>query len=168
MVDDEVITYYFELNKRIAIVKGRLKKMRFDFYQQTMSSYCTSDEQKIYTKGFRVEKKVIAFVDAEAMALGQLDIMRFKHKHFVKYLKQLSSADRYFLTRKHKWHEEALNERVERECFEELLEIEEAAGYRFDDYEPYIRLDEIEETSSASYGDAMESCFEKMMAMLGV
>ena len=51
MVDDEVITYYFELNKRIAKVKGRLKKMRFDFYQQTMSSYCTSDEQKIYTKG---------------------------------------------------------------------------------------------------------------------
>ena len=50
MVDDEVITYYFELNKRIAKVKGRLKKMRFDFYQQTMSSYCTSDEQKIYTK----------------------------------------------------------------------------------------------------------------------
>ena len=168
MVDDEVITYYFELNKRIAKVKGRLKKMRFDFYQQTMSSYCTSDEQKIYTKGFPVEKKVIAFVDAEALALDQLAIMRFKHKHFVKYLKQLSSADRYFLTRKHKWHEEALNERVERECFEELLEMEEAAGYRFDDYEPYIRLDEIEETSSASYGDAMESCFEKMMAMLGV
>ena len=47
-------------------------------------------------------------------------------------------------------------------------EIEEAAGYRFEDYKPYIRLDEIEETSSAGYGDAMESCFEKMMAMLGV
>ena len=168
MVDDEVITYYFELNKRIAKVKGRLKKMRFDFYQQTMSSYCTSDEQKIYTKGFPVEKKVIAFVDAEALALDQLAIMRFKHKHFVKYLKQLSSADRYSLTRKHKWHEEALNDRAERECFEELLEIEEAAGYQFEDYKPYIRLDEIEETSSASYGDAMESCFEKMMAMLGV
>ena len=168
MVDDEVITYYFELNKRIAKVKGRLKKMRFDFYQQTMSSYCTSDEQKIYTKGFRVEKKVIAFVDAEAMALGQLDIMRFKHKHFVKYLKQLSSADRYFLTHKYKWQEGGINDRVERECFEEIQEIEEAAGHRFElvDDNRGSKLEKACE--SPTTGEQFTTHFEDMLKLLEV
>ena len=168
MVDEEVITYYFELGKRIAKVKGRLKKMRFDFYQQTMSSYCTSDEQKIYTKGFPVEKKVIAFVDAEALALDQLAIMRFKHKHFVKYLKQLSSADRYFLTHKYKWQEGGLNDRVERECFEEIQEIEEAAGYRFkwvDDN----RASKLEKAcESPTTGEQFTTHFEDMLKLLEV
>ena len=168
VIDEDVISYYFSLNKRIAKARRRLKEMRIEFYQQTMSSYCTSDEDKIYSHGFPVEKKVITLVDAQAMASEHIELMAFKQKHFRKYLDGLQKAERVCLKEKYIWRRERLIDHVERECFEEIQEIEEAAGYRFNEYEPYIRLDEIEETSSASYGDAMESCFEKMMAMLGV
>lgn len=169
MIDEGVITYYFQLNKRMEKVKGRLKKMRVDFYQQTMSSYCTSDEHTMYTKGFPVEKKVITLVDAEAMAFKQLEIMKFKHKHFVKYLKQLESSDRYFLIQKYKWQEGGLNERIEHECHEEIQEIEEATSYRFLGYEQeadlYIdEIEDISETSEQSFDDA----FLKICQKLGV
>ena len=107
-------------------------------------------------------------VDAQAMASEHIELMAFKQKHFRKYLDGLQKAERVCLKEKYIWRRERLIDHVERECFEEIQEIEEAAGYRFNEYEPYIRLDEIEETSSASYGDSMENCFEKMMAMLGV
>lgn len=168
MIDENLISYYFELNGRIAKVKRRLKKMRFEFYQQTMASYCTSDEQKIYTQGFPVEKKVITLLDAEAMAEASIELMRYKQKHFLRYLKQLPYSDRYFLKRKYKWHETCMNDRVERECFEEILEIEEAAGYRFMGYEPHIQVDEIEEVMSDNFAESSENCFEKMLAKLGV
>ena len=167
-MDEELISEYFSLNKRIGKIKSRMKKMRFEFYQQTMSSYCTSNEEKIYTKGFPVEKKVISLLDAESLAMNQIDLLVFKQKHFLRYLKQLPSADRRFLKRKYKWHETCINDRVERECFEEILEIEEAAGYRFMEYEPYIHLEEIEEVSSETYAESLENCFEKMIAKLGV
>ena len=168
VIDEDVISYYFSLNKRIAKARRRLKEMRIEFYQQTMSSYCTSDEDKIYSHGFPVEKKVITLVDAQAMASEHIELMAFKQKHFRQYLDGLQKAERVCLKEKYIWRRERLIDHVERECFEEIQEIEEAAGYRFNEYEPYIRLDEIEETSSASYGDSMENCFEKMMAMLGV
>ena len=168
MVDDEVITYYFELNKRIAKVKGRLKKMRFDFYQQTMSSYCTSDEQKIYTKGFPVESKVIELVDSEEQAKSRMAVMKFKQRHFLAYLKQLSSADRYFLTHKYKWQEGGLNDRVERECFEEIQEIEEAAGHRFElvDDNRGSKLEKACE--SPTTGEQFTTHFEDMLKLLEV
>lgn len=169
MVDDEVLAYYFELNKRIAKVRGRLKKMRVDFYQQTMSSYCTSDGQAMYTKGFPVEKKVITLLDAEAMASNQLEIMKFKRRHFVKYLKQLKSSERYYLIRKYKWQEGGLNERIECECYEEIQEIEEAAGYRFRgyEYEGNLYIDEIEDISEASK-QTFDDAFLKICQKLGV
>jgi len=168
VIDENLIAYYFELNGRIAKVKRRLKKMRFEFYQQTMSSYCTSDDEQIYTKGFPVEKKVITLLDAEALAMEQVELMKFKQKHFIRYLKQLTTADRRFLTRKYKWHEGGLNDRVERDCLDEILEIEEAAGYIFMGYEPHIQVDEIEEVTSENFAESSENCFEKMLAKLGV
>lgn len=167
MVDEEVITYYFELNKRIAKVRRRLKKMRAEFYQQTMSSYCTSSDQGIYTQSFPLEKKIITLLDAEGLAMQQVELMKFKQKHFVKYLKQLKSSDRYFLIRKYKWQEGGLNERVERECYEELQEIEEATGYRFEGYEPDLSIEGIEDISEGSEL-IFEDTFMKICSKLGV
>lgn len=162
MVDEDLIAYYFSLNKRITRIKWRLREMRIEFYQQTMSSYCTSDEDKIYSKGFSVEREVIALADAEAMAKSRLELMRFQQKHFIAYLKQLPQADGHFLKRKYKWHEACINERVERECFEEVQEIEEAAGYRFLGELPDVVAD-VPITS-----EAFTSHFEDMLHALGV
>ena len=168
VIDEDLITHYFNLNYRITKAKYRISWMRYEFYQQTMNSYCTSDDQKIYTQGFPVERKVITLLDAEALAESSIELMRYKQKHFLRYLKQLPYSDRYFLKRKYKWHEEGLNEPLERECFEEIQEIEEAAGYRFMGYEPHIQADEIEEVSSESFAESTENSIEKMLAMLGV
>ena len=168
VIDEDLIAYYFSLNKRITRIKWRLREMQIEFYQQTMSSYCTSDEQKIFTKGFPVESKVITLVDSESKAKNRLAVMKFKQRHFVRYLKQLKSNDRHFLTRKYKWQEEGLNDRVERDCLDEIQEIEEAAGYQFMGYEPHIQVAEIEEVASESYGENLENCFEKMLSRLGV
>ncbi len=167
-MDEDLISEYFYLNKRIVETDSRINSMHDEFYRQTMSSYCTYDDEKMYTIGFPVEKKVITLVDTESLAKKKLDLLKFKQKHFLRYMKQLTSADRDFLTHKYEWQEEGMNERLERECFDEVLEIEEAAGYHFMWYEPYIHLEEIEEVSSESYGESLENCFEKMIAKLGV
>ena len=78
VIDEDLIAYYFSLNKRITRIKWRLREMRIEFYQQTMSSYCTSDEQKIFTKGFPVESKVIELVDSEEQAESRMAVMKFK------------------------------------------------------------------------------------------
>ena len=106
MIDEDVISYYFSLNKRIAKARRRLKEMRIEFYQQTMSSYCTSDEETIYTKGFPVEKKVITLVDAQAMAEEHIELLAFKQKHFLRYLNNLQKAERVCLKEKYIWHRE--------------------------------------------------------------
>lgn len=168
MIDDEIIMDYFGLSKRIKKKEGCIKMMRYEFYQQTMSSYCTSDELKTYSKGFAVDWNVISLVDSESATLEQISLLRFKRKHFLRYLRQLPKGDRHFLTKKYKWHQGGINERLERECLEELQEIEEAAGYRFGGYEPHIQLEEIEEVTSETYGESLENSFDKMMAMLGV
>ena len=168
VIDDDLINYYFSLNNRITKAKDRVTRMRYEFFQQTMSSYCTSDEEKMYTHGFPVESKVISLLDAEAMAMDQMELMAFKQRHFIRYLKQLTAEDRGFLTHKYKWRQEALNDRVERDCLEEIQEIEEAAGYQFIGYEPHIQVAEIEDVSSENYGENLENSFEKMLARLGV
>jgi len=168
VIDENLISYYFSLNNRITKVKYRITRMRHEFYQQTMCSYCSSDADSVYIQAFTVEKKVNSLVDAEAMAESSIALMRYKQKHFLSYLKQLPSADRRFLKRKYIWHETCMNDRVERECFEEILEIEEAAGYRFMGYEPHIQVDEIEEVTSENFAESSENCFEKMLAKLGV
>ena len=168
VIDDDLINYYFSLNNRITKAKDRVTRMRYEFFQQTMASYCTSDDEKMYTQGFPVEKKVISLLDAEAMAAEQVELMAFKQRHFVRYLKQLTTADRCFLTHKYKWRQGGLNDRVERDCFEEIQEIEEAAGYQFAEYEPHIQVAEIEEVASENYGENLENSFEKMIARLGV
>ena len=167
LIDEGLISYYFGLNNKISRTKTRVEKMRLDFYQQTMSSYCTSDEDKIFSKGFPVEKKVTSLVDAQAMAMDQIEFLAFKQKHFLRYLKQLPKADRYFLRRKYKWNETCLNDRVERECFEELQEIEEASGYRFMGYEPELPEIEIVDITEESE-QAFEDDFMKICGMLGV
>ena len=162
VMEDELIAYYFGLNKRITRLKKRLKKINLEFYQQTMCSYCTSNADKVYIQSFRVADEVIEKADAEAMAKGRLDLMRFQQKHFVNYMKQLPQAERSFLRRKYKWHETCMNERVERECFEEIQEIEEAAGYRFMATMPEVVAD-VPVTS-----ESFTSHFDEMLRLLGV
>ncbi len=167
VIDEDVISYYFSLNKRIAKAKRRLKEMRIEFYQQTMSSYCTSDEDKIYSHGFPVEKKVITLVDAQAMAAEHIEILAFKQKHFLRYLNGLQKAERVCLKEKYIWHRERLIDHVERECFEEIQEIEEAAGYMFQGYEPELPKIEIVDITEATE-ETFENDFMKICGMLGV
>lgn len=167
MIDEDVISYYFSLNKRIAKARRRLKEMRIEFYQQTMSSYCTSDEEKIYSHGFPVEKKVITLVDAQAMASEHIEILAFKQKHFRQYLDGLQKAERVCLKEKYIWRRERLIDHVERECFEEIQEIEEAAGYKFQGYEPELPIIEIVDITEATEA-TFENDFMKICGMLGV
>ncbi|SFE36960.1 hypothetical protein [Trichococcus pasteurii] len=168
MINEDIIAYYFSLNKRITRIKWRLRELQIDFYQQTMCSYCTSDENKLYSKGFPVESKVIELVDSEEQAKSRMAVMKFKQRHFLAYLKQISSADRYFLTHKYKWQEGGSNDRVERECFEEIQEIEEAARHRFklvDDN----RGSKLEKVCAApTTGEQFTAHFEDMLKLLEV
>lgn len=162
MIDDEIIMDYFGLSKRIKRKEDYLKIMRREFYQQTMSSFCTTDGMKIYSKGFGVDRNVIDLVDREAVTLEKISLLKFKRKHFLRYLKQLPKEDRQFLTKKYKWCQGGMNERLERECFEEVQEIEEAAGYRFLGALPDVVAD-VPITS-----EAFTSHFEDMLHALGV
>jgi hypothetical protein len=168
VIDEDLIAYYFSLNKRITRIKWRLRETRIDFYQQTMSSYYTSDNEAMYIHGFPVESKVIELVDSEEQAKSRMAVMKFKQRHFLAYMKQLPQADRYFLTHKYKWQEGGLNDRVERECFEEIQEIEEAAGYRFELVDDN-RASKLEKAcESPTTGEQFTTHFEDMLKLLEV
>lgn len=77
------------LAKSIYRHKKLLKKSRIGFFNQTMSSYVTSNEQELFSKGFSIEKNVVAFVDGQRRLEETIEICEFKHKHFKDFLHTL-------------------------------------------------------------------------------
>ena len=96
-----------------------------------MSSYVTSNEQELFSKGFSIEKNVVAFVDGQRRLEETIEICEFKHKHFKDFLHTLPHDDRIYLRERYLQEEEIINDRVDRECFDMIQEIEEAVSYRF-------------------------------------
>jgi hypothetical protein len=150
VTDDELIASYFWIDWKIKECKRRIAEKRAIFYSQTMSSHVTSDETRIFSEGFNVEYNVTQLVDTLAVTEESMKVLEFKHKHFRRYLRELSESDRRLLIDKYKNGSQATNGRIESACLEEIREIETAAVYRFKLEIPLF------ESSDAEDADPME------------
>ena len=135
-----------------------------------MSSYVTSNEQELFSKGFSIEKNVVAFVDGQRRLEETIEICEFKHKHFKDFLHTLPHDDRIYLRERYLQEEEIINDRVDRECFDMIQEIEEAVSYRFLGNEPGTYIDDapdINQVSDDEFAEAFDDAFIKMISRLG-
>ena len=170
MIDCSLIAYYMNLAKSVYRHKKMLKEIRINFFNQTMSSYVTSNDQEMFSKGFSVENNVIKFVDAQRRMDAAIEICAFKHKHFTEFFHTLPQNDRIYLKERYLQEEEIINDRVDRECFDMIQEIEEAVSYRFLGNEPGTYIDDapdIDQVSEEEFEEAFDNAFLKMISRLG-
>lgn len=138
MAETDSINTYFFLKKRINESRERLRETDRLFFSQTMSSYVTEDGMQIISKGFDIQRNCNRHLDVVAEIEQNIEISEFKRRHFNRYLHTLPKEQRLFLKKKYVLHRDHLeNEPLERDCADEIKEIEQAARYRF-------KLDEIE------------------------
>ena len=163
MVDEELIESYFYLNKRI--IKTRKRMARRERNYREINRYPSNyiEDEDIRRVAFRVETEVINYVSAQQNAERHITIMKFKLKHFNRFLKEISRESRRYYFFKYKEHAPHINDKLDRLLEEEIAEIEEAVSYRFDKVKPapYIGLNPLEE-------DNFEDSFHEMLHILGV
>ena len=170
VIDCSLIAYYMNLAKSIYRHKKLLKKSRIGFFNQTMSSYTTSNGEEVFSIGFNVEENVIHLADGQRKLESTLEICRFKHKHFTAFLHTLQHADLIYLKERYLQEEEIINDRVDRECIEMIQEIEEAVSYRFFGSEPGTYIDDapdVYQVSEEEFAEAFDDAFLKMISRLG-
>lgn len=128
--EKELVNYYLDLDKHILGLEKKLKRKRRNFYAQTMNSFVTTSEVKIYSQDFAVEENVVEFVYRESETRKQLEVLKFKRDHLIRYLK-------------------GLGRRVKKipriALYDEFMEIEEAAARHFNLYDPDEPPEETEE-----------------------
>lgn len=170
MVDCSSIAYYMNLAKSVNRHKKLLRKSRRGFFNQTMSSYVTSNELQLFSKGFSVENNVVYFVDSQRRLEKAIKICEFKHKHFKDFLHTLPHDHQIYLKARYLQEEEIINDRVDRECIEMIQEIEEAVSYRFFGSEPGTYIDDapdVYQVSEEEFAEAFDDAFLKMISRLG-
>ena len=138
MAETDSINYYFTLCRRVKESRERLKAADRLFFLQTMNSYVTTDGMTLHSQGFDIQRNCNRHLDVVAEIEQNIEISEFKRRHFNRYLHTLPKEQRLFLKKKYVLHRDHLeNEPLERDCADEIKEIEQAARYRF-------KLDEIE------------------------
>ena len=96
-----------------------------------------------------------------------------QNKHFQRYLNTLPHDNRYAIKKKYRNHE-ILDSYVgvtEELCCPEIMEIEEAASYRFKYYvkpEYLMEISEIPDNTEENFIESFEEDFKSMLEMLGV
>ena len=126
------IGVYFFLNKRIKDAEQRLTEIDQLFFAQTMSSYVTTDGMAVISQGFDIQRNCNRHLDGKAVIEKNIEIAKFKSRHFSRYLQTLSKSDRLFLKKKYVLHRENLEDaELERHCLSEINEIETAVRLRF-------------------------------------
>ena len=130
-VDDEYIEYYMNLKYKIERTKERLIRLRAIFYNQTMSSYITSDGMTVHTQGFSIEENVCSFVDREAAMKKSLEMLEFQYKYFQQFFRKLPYNSRIALKEKYRYKRLITMQITEKKCMDEINEIEEACIHCF-------------------------------------
>lgn len=171
MLNVDMIEYYFALGHKLAASRQRRISYPEKFYnEQTMHSYYTYIEGRWAVKGFRQDVQVVKFLDAMLALDRYIEILEFKLKHFRLFLRELPMKDKKILVKKYRSKREVPDSErlnaVERLCFSEIQEIEEAVSYRFTYYELPDYLMEAAELLDCAEDGFTESFSENFAAML--
>lgn len=173
-VNEGMLEYYFNTGKKLAKAKQRLASYPEEFYKsQTIHSYYTQFDGRWGVKGFRQEIQGVNYLDTLLMAERYIEILEFKHIHFQRYLNTLPHDNRYAIKKKYRNHEilDSYAGVTEELCCQEIMEIEEAASYRFKYYvkpEYLMKISEIPDHTEENFIESFEEDFNSMLEMLGV
>lgn len=135
-----------------------------DFNNKNFYAETFVEDEEMRRKAFRIEIEVVNHVSAQQDAERHITIMKFKLKHFNRFLKEISRESRRYYFLKYKEHAPHINDKLDRLLEEEIAEIEEAAGYHFCNgkAEQKINFNPFEEEGK------FEDSFSKMLELLGV
>ncbi|WP_143091107.1 hypothetical protein [Trichococcus pasteurii] len=172
----DMIEYYFSLQYKLPNARLRVLQYREEFYRnQTLHSYFTYSEGRWMVRGFRQDVQVVNLLDTLLALERYIEILEFKLKHFRLFLQELPREDRVMLNKKY-FHKRELPDtenlrNVEKLCFSEVQEIEEAACFRFKFYEMpdfLIEAAEILDLEDENFTESFSVNFAAMLELLGV
>ena len=130
-VDEDLVSTYFYLQKRIDRTRERIEEYEQDFNNKNFYT-CIQERYEVMTAvAFRLEKEVTDHVAAIEMAEQHIKTLQFKLKHFDRFMNGLSSSDKEYYISCYKYNYEALNDRLDKLLIEEVSEIEEAVTHYF-------------------------------------
>ncbi|MBT2731653.1 hypothetical protein [Carnobacterium sp. ISL-102] len=130
-IDDDLISTYFYIQKRIDRAKERIEESEKEFKHKNFYTGVQVRYEKMQSVAFKLEAEVIDHVDAITLAEKHIKTLQFKLKHFNHFLNGLNSLDRNYFTNRYKYDYEGLNDRLDSLIIDEVKEIEEAANHCF-------------------------------------
>lgn len=128
-IDEDLVSTYFFLQKRIDRAKKRIEEYEQEFNNKNFYTCIQERYDEMTIVAFKLEQEVTNHVAAIEVAEQHIKTLQFKLKHFNRFMGTLSSSDREYYISRYMREYEALNDRLDELIFEEISEIEEAATY---------------------------------------
>ena len=129
--DEELVSTYFYLKKRIDKTEQRIKQSEKEFMLNNFYTGVQIRYEVMQSVAFKLEAEVIDHVSAIQVAEKHIKTLQFKLKHFNRFLSGLSNLDKEYYTNHYKYDYEGLNDRLDSLIIDEVKEIEEAATHCF-------------------------------------
>lgn len=162
-VDEELISSYFSLPRRIRKTRSRMANAEKTFHSRSFYTRMEERDGEMTTVAFRLDREVVDHVTMLQTAEKHLEELAFKHKHFRRFWNTLDDRSKEYYRTKYREGYPHINAELDELILEEIAEIEEACGYIFEKKEPIERIsfNPLEETD-------FEDSFSKMLEILGV
>lgn len=93
VMDELIIQEYFGLNRTIEGLKRHLNELRWEFYQQSMTTHLEFSTLGVVSCGFRPDKEIVNLYDRMALVERRIDRNIFRNKHFNTYLDSLPADE---------------------------------------------------------------------------
>lgn len=156
------IKSYFRIDERIQRIKDGIKRLTTFFYNQTLSSYTVWNGYEGMIVGFRVESKVVPFVDTIENMNQRIDRLSKKKRYFDDYLDSLPPEEKEYLIDKYTLEESPFLEiqQEDLDLLDEIHEIETAICYMygFPVEQPPVKIN----------NDFLDDDFSNIAALIGV
>ncbi|RDW15956.1 hypothetical protein [Oceanobacillus chungangensis] len=160
-IEQEEIQAYFNIDNRISNIEYRIEQLRKMFYDQTMATRTECDGLDIYSVGFSPDRNVVPYLDVVLSRERTIEVLRKRKRYLNDYLNTLDPLDKTYLINRYtkKKIPKTINP-LDRELYEEILEINEAINFMWD-YPPDIRNVELN-------NETLEKDFDAIATLLGV
>lgn len=93
VMDELIVQEYFRLSKRISELKRYFSELRWEFYQQSMTTHLEYSSLGVVSCGFRPDKEIVNLYDRMALVERRIDRNIFRNKHFNMYLDTLPADE---------------------------------------------------------------------------
>ena len=141
--NEDLVSTYFYLQKRIDRAKGRIEEYEQDFNNKNFYTCIQERYEVMTTVAFRLEKEVTDHVAAIEMAEQHIKTLQFKLKHFDRFWSEVSSLDKEYYLDRYKRHRETINDSLDNLIVDDIREIEEAASYQISGVIPIILTNKL-------------------------